>query len=74
MHPNYNLPIDFAAMQKVRLERPARELMLLCILLGKLKLALLFWGYEKASFVPCLLHGFKLYSPSVCFFCMRMWQ
>ncbi|CDS40777.1 transient receptor potential cation channel [Echinococcus multilocularis] len=38
---------SFAAMQKVRLERPARELMLLCILLGKLKLAVLFWGYEK---------------------------
>ncbi|KAM3182435.1 hypothetical protein ACTXT7_012388 [Hymenolepis weldensis] len=38
---------NFAAMQKVRLERPAKELMLLCILLGKLKLAVLFWGYEK---------------------------
>nr|CDS33392.2 transient receptor potential cation channel [Hymenolepis microstoma] len=37
----------FAAMQKVRLERPARELMLLCILFGKLELAALFWGYEK---------------------------
>ncbi|VDN97253.1 unnamed protein product [Rodentolepis nana] len=38
---------SFAAMQKVRLERPARELMLLCILFGKLELAALFWGYEK---------------------------
>ncbi|VDD76862.1 unnamed protein product [Mesocestoides corti] len=42
-----NINQRFAAMQKVRLERPARELMLLCILLGKLKLAVLFWGYEK---------------------------
>ncbi|KAM7540375.1 hypothetical protein Aperf_G00000034164 [Anoplocephala perfoliata] len=38
---------SFEAMQKVRLDRPARELMLLCVLLGKLKLAVLFWGYEK---------------------------
>ncbi len=38
-------------MQKVCLERPARELMLLCILLGKLQLAVLFWGYEKVSLI-----------------------
>ncbi|EUB63799.1 Transient receptor potential cation channel [Echinococcus granulosus] len=56
---------SFAAMQKVRLERPARELMLLCILLGKLKLAVLFWGYEKAGFASCFFYIFIPFSPGI---------
>ena len=50
-------------MQKVRLERPARELMLLCILLGKLKLAVLFWGYEKVCGIPSTYIEFPHVSP-----------
>ncbi|VDN12875.1 unnamed protein product [Dibothriocephalus latus] len=42
-----NIGFSFGAMSKVNMERPAKELMLMCILLGKVKLAELFWAYEK---------------------------
>ncbi|KER30853.1 hypothetical protein T265_02784 [Opisthorchis viverrini] len=38
---------NFAHSATVYLERPAREIMVMCILLGKLTMARLFWTYEK---------------------------
>ncbi|KAG5451156.1 hypothetical protein CSKR_201349, partial [Clonorchis sinensis] len=47
---------NFAHSATVYLERPAREIMVMCILLGKLTMARLFWAYEKVwKFRPSIL-------------------
>ncbi|TGZ57789.1 hypothetical protein CRM22_009848 [Opisthorchis felineus] len=45
---------NFAHSATVYLERPAREIMVMCILLGKLTMARLFWTYEKEPIAAAL--------------------